>query len=248
MLNEEFKNKEIINKIDYNKEIIKEKININKEEIKYDKLFKVTSFSSLIGAVSSTRTSTKINRPTQTQIQQQTPMLQQQLVTPPSQSPTPIQGQSYDVDQMWSPISNAGNIYEWSRGVISIGKDGTIAKENLDSRIGAHHGGATVRTLINLDITIEIDEFRADIEPFPSGVEGAKKGAIVFQSEGNEVLLYFPESITEEQLESLSSVLTPRENFNYSFTHNEEIFSDKSLQEVIEFSANIRNLSAGVSR
>lgn len=159
---------------DYIKEdianIYKNRIIYKNEKIfKYDKYKSATSFSSFFGRSSST------------------------FQIPASQPSTTLtQGRNYDALKMWSPISTAGKVYEWNRGVIGVNQLGIVAKEN---------------------------------------------------SEGDNGLFYFPESLTNEQIIALGDILSPRTRFNFSYSYNEEIFEDLTVREVLTFAISISSLS-----
>lgn len=144
---------------------------------------------------------------------------------------------------MWSPESWAGNIYEWNRGVIAINQHGVIAKENIDGTF-KHHGGATVRTLNAVGISIKNDV--ADMEPFKVAVDGSNRGAVVFQSEGDTAFIYLPATLNAVQISSLESILLPRQDFHFAFTHNGMIYEEQSFQEIMTFVGNLNNF--GIKR
>lgn len=148
------------------------------------------------------------------------------------------QGRTYDASQMWSPTSSAGNLYEWNRGVIAVSYDGKMIKEKLDGTYN-HHADATVRILGALGIIIQNTN-----APFQAGIDGANEGAIVFQSEGNNALIYFPPAISQEQLGELYSIITPRKGFNFSYTYGEEIFENQDSQSVLAYGENLKNLAS----
>ncbi len=231
----------IINNIekDFN---IKEEINLNKEII-YNKYKDYTDFSKLFSRkprVSTSPQTTTVSTPqSQPQVstpRQSTPVSPSQT-TPQTSSPvqTSQQGRTYDASQMWSPTSWAGNVYEWNRGVVVIAQDGTFIKEKLDGTYN-HHADATVRSLGSLGIVIENTN-----APFQAGIDGASEGAIVFQSEGDNGLIYFPPAISEEQLSELTNIITPRSSFNFSYTYGEEIFEDQDYQSVLSYAVNLNN-------
>ena len=64
-----------------------------------------------------------------TSVSSQSSSSQQPTQTPSVQLP---HGSSYNANNMWSPVSSAGTVYEWNRGVIGISYDGVIEKEKLD--------------------------------------------------------------------------------------------------------------------
>ena len=61
------------------------------------------------------------------------------------QSDQQLTGRGYDVSTSGSPVSYAGVIYEWNRGVIAVDSEGREEKENLDKKFFSHHVDATIR-------------------------------------------------------------------------------------------------------
>lgn len=247
-----YKINEKINNFNYNKEIkniIDKDIIINKEEKimnNYNTYKNVTSFSSLFVSRTSRNAQTvqppmpstpAPSKPT-TQTSQNTSVVQ----TQPTTTPNVTGGRTYDANRMWSPQSFAGKIYEWNRGVIGISLDGTMEKESLDGTLN-HHSDATVRVVNALGSSITDNGM-----PFQMGVDGANEGIVVFQSEGDNGLVYFPENISAEQLNGLMSIITPRSSFNFSYTHGEEVFEDQTNQDVLAFATNISVLANSVRR
>ena len=50
-------------------------------------------------------------------------------------------------------------------------------------------------------------------------------------------------NLSNEQYNELENILKPRMNFNYSFVHNEDIYEEQTVQNVIEYAQNITVLS-----
>ena len=150
-----------------------------------------------------------------------------------------VVGQRYSMNSKyggkWSPRSDVGKIYEWNRGVIGILPDGKIAKEALDETT-THHASATLKIAESFNVAIS-----KTIHPFKAGVVCAKAGILVLQFEGDMVYLYFPQNISEEQLRLLVDLIIPRQNFQYSYVHEEDIIDSKTGEEVLEFAESITN-------
>lgn len=138
-------------------------------------------------------------------------------------------GRKYSADRMWSPFSTSGEIYEWNRGVIVIAFDGKVEKENLDGTYN-HHADATIRVGNLLGANEQMI-----YEPFQAALNCNKYGMIILQSEGDNCFVYFPDTISVNQLSELSKVINPRQAFNFSYTHNEEIFEEQTSLDVINF-------------
>ena len=163
--------------------------------------------------------------------------------------PNPI-GREYNVARMWSPVSDAGKVYKWVRGVIGIGRDGRVVENNLDiSKNVDGHGGATVeiiKTLTglefdtaggnNLNGRVALFNFPS---PFESAINGAEAGLVIFQSEGNNAFVYFPDTITSEQYRKLVNIITPRYRFTFSFTYGKEIYEEQTASDVLSFANKI---------
>ena len=171
---------------------------------------------------------------------QQTPSVPQQQ-TQAAGTSRQFQGRTYDPNKMWSPQSNTGFRYEWNRGVFGISPNGTIIKEKLDGTSN-HHADATVRISANLGFPI-----RSTNLPFAAAVESTNQGIVLFQSEGDNAFVYFPNTVNESQLDVLTMELLPRKDFNFSFTHNQSIFENQTYQDIIDFANSIPKKEAAVA-
>ena len=138
-----------------------------------------------------------------------------------TQSDQQLTGRRYDASTSWSPVSDAGVIYEWNRGVIAVDSEGREEKENLDKNIFSHHADATIRVSRRLGSIIGITK-----SPFEAAINATEDGLLIFQSEGDKALVYLPDTPSQQQIESLTRMLEPRKMFQFSFTYGEEIFED----------------------
>ena len=234
--------------IDNNKEIDilnnNEKYIINNVYDKYDKYKSVDSFSGLFNRAitSSPRPQTASPSTTRNTNQAQTTRQTTQPIQSTKNDPQTNQnGRAYDTKTMWSPQSIAGKVYEWNRGVVGISIDGDIEKEILDGTFN-HHADATVRIAEALGSPIEKTN-----APFEAAINCANNGLLIFQSEGDNVFVYFPPVISEEQLNGLIDIVTPRNGFNFSYTHEEQIYEDQQMQAVINFATTLKAI-ANVAR
>ena len=233
-------------KYDYQKIIKKDDIYINNNFIyeKYDKYYKTTNFSDLFSIISKSNTrktpSQQRTQSSNTQQQAVFPIDTTQVVVPDSQ--TDFQGKVYDANRMWSPASIKGKVYEWDRGVLGISYNGEVEKESLDWTTN-HHADATVRIVRALGGIIS-----DSVMPFQAAVDGTKEGIIIFQSEGDNAFVYFPENITSEQYQELVSVITPRSGFNFSFVHGEEIFEEQNARGILTYANNIKAMPLSTRR
>ena len=167
--------------------------------------------------------------PIQTQTQSQTSQTQTQ--------PTLPKGSSYNASTMWSPVSYAGTVYEWNRGVIGISYDGDVEKESLDGTFN-HHADASVRVSRALGASIPMTT-----APFEAGINASEKGVLILQAEGDECFVYFPESITTKQQQELIKAVTPRSGFEFSFVRGDEMFQFQTAKDVIEYTNALASLS-----
>ena len=133
----------------------------------------------------------------------------------------------------WSPVSNAGKIFEWNRGVIGISEDGEIYKECLDETT-THHAGATYKVANHFEITI----IRTP-QPYKAGVSCSSQGLLLLQFEGDKVCIYFPQSLSEEQFTSLEEIIAPRDTFIYSYDHEGDVVDDKTSEEIMQYAEGI---------
>lgn len=179
-----------------------------------------------------TQTSAQTQAQTQAQAQQQTP-----TQTPSLTSRTATTG--------WSPMSIAGTIYKFNRGVIGIDYEGEIHEIILD-RTTRHHNDATaeIGTLTNCPVS---DKYAG---PFENGLEVSEQGTLIIQLEGDSMLVYLPKEMTTEQYNKLVSEVTPRSNFTVSFTHDGQIYDDNNVtaSALLSFSQNLTTSTRRVSR
>lgn len=150
-----------------------------------------------------------------------------------------------DADKRWSPISSAGKIYEFDRGVIGINQSGQIIKKPLDSTY-THHDTATWSIINNKELHYlghnydNSDYFRLLREsrsknPFEIGCEASdEKGFIILQLEGDGITAYVPKNINLKQLLSLMAVLAPRKKFEISFWNDGEIHENTEVIDYID--------------
>ena len=145
----------------------------------------------------------------------------------------------------WSPISTAGTIYKFNRGVIGIDYEGETHEIILD-RTARHHNEATaeIGTLTNCPVS---DKYAG---PFENGLEVSEQGTLIIQLEGESMLVYLPKEMTTEQYNKLVSEVTPRSNFTVSFTHDGQIYDDNNVtaSALLSFSQNLTASTRRVSR
>ncbi len=151
--------------------------------------------------------------------------------------PTLPKGSSYNASAMWSPVSYAGTVYEWNRGVIGISYDGNVEKESLDGTYN-HHADASVRVSSALGASIPMTT-----APFEAGINASEKGVLILQAEGDKCFVYFPESITTKQQQELIKAVTPRSGFEFSFVRGDEMFQFQTAKDVIEYTNALASLS-----
>ena len=139
----------------------------------------------------------------------------------------------------WSPQSDAGVVYEWDRGVIAIGTEGQIVKEQLDGTDN-HHADSTVRlsSIVGIDIN-------PTTHPYEAGCEAANNNLVILQSEGDGALFYLPDEISEKQAIAIEEIAAPRKNFNISFAYKGVPTDNISYEELMTF---IRGITRSLAK
>ena len=129
----------------------------------------------------------------------------------------------------WSPQSDAGVVYEWDRGVIAIGTEGQIVKEQLDGTDN-HHADSTVRlsSIVGIDIN-------PTTHPYEAGCEAANNNLVILQSERDGALFYLPDEKSKEQAIAIEEIAAPRKNFNISFAYKGVPTDNISYEELMTF-------------
>ncbi len=135
----------------------------------------------------------------------------------------------------WSPISGAGVVYEFDRGVIGIDPTGNIKKEILDGT-DKHHSDATIRITNKFGHNLKETEY-----PFQAGMNSMAVGILIIQLEGNNAQVYFPEVITAIQQQQLIEILDKRGKFNFNYICGQRLAENVSADDVISFSETIKS-------
>ena len=227
-----------------NKNLIKEK-NINKEYLLKDDNTSLSDILNLIRSARGVNTSQTRRVITQNPLPRSTgsnniPQMQQPQTTPQTSSikPTPIT----NPNQLWSPVSGAGVIYKYNRGVIGIEIDGTKHEIIFDGTF-RHHNEATAEIGIKTNCPVT-DKYA---NPFLNGMEVSKQGTIIIQLEGDSILVYLPEMISNEQYIALEYEVNPRSNFStVAFSHGDDIYDDQNVN--IQYLRNFYSNIVGVAR
>lgn len=140
----------------------------------------------------------------------------------------------------WSPVSFTGKVYEFNRGVICIGERQT-EKYSLD-RGFFHHGEATIIAALSADgVRFSINESLIrgissySEKPFEAGVLVSKSNNVLIQLEGDEVLLFLPDSMNEYQALQLYKVIKPRLSFHFSLYHAGNVYDNISYKGIRTF-------------
>ena len=248
--------KEEINNIYINKN--KELNYKNNIEYKYNIYKDADSFSDLMRLIQLARRIQQQQQQTQTQTPNQTiqavPQTSRQTTVAPStpnqqQTPTQTSAQTPNLTSRtattgWSPMSIAGTVYKFNRGVIGIDYEGETHEIILD-RTARHHNEATaeIGTLTNCPVS---DKYAG---PFENGLEVSEQGTLIIQLEGDSMLVYLPKEMTTEQYNKLVSEVTPRSNFTVSFTHDGQIYDDNNVtaSALLSFSQNLTASTRRVS-
>lgn len=229
-------------------------INYNKEYLYKDDY---TNLSDILSAIRSARAvstsqtrrvttqnplprSTGSNNIPQMQQPQTTQSTNQQQTTPQTSSIRPKT--ITNTNQLWSPVSGAGVIYKYNRGVIGIEIDGTKHEIIFDGTF-RHHNEATAEIGIKTNCPVT-DKYA---NPFLNGMEVSKQGTIIIQLEGDSILVYLPEMISNEQYIALESEVNPRSNFStVAFSHGDDIYDDQNVN--IQYLRNFYSNIVGVAR
>lgn len=137
-------------------------------------------------------------------------------------------------NRLWgSPRDFSGTVYQFNRGVIGINVDGKIAISIID-QTNLHHNDATRQ--VSAELGFPSNQLHST--PFEAGEEAAQNGIVLIQLEGAAALVYLPDEIQEEQQSSLKEVLDPRQRFEFSFTHQGQIYTDDiTLDTLLQYTS-----------
>lgn len=125
------------------------------------------------------------------------------------------------------PESATGVVYKFDRGVIGITETGQVYEEILDGT-NYHHGETTRK--IGKQTGCEIPDEIGNPH-FSVGVAVSLQGVLIIHLEGSAMFTYLPETISEEQYQSLEQEVIPRTNFEIiSFTHNNQIYTNDDIK------------------
>ena len=122
---------------------------------------------------------------------------------------------------------------DYTKEVIGIDESGRIIEENLDIT-DSHHASSTIRIAKKIGKNIE-----TSISPFITAVEAIKKGIIIIQTENARALIYLPNKITKEQLESLQKSLESKTYYFMSLITQDRIIEEVNLLNVIAYAASL---------
>ena len=124
----------------------------------------------------------------------------------------------------WSPISIAGVVYKFNRGVIGIDREGNVTERVLDGTWN-HHSEVTAEVADLIDLA----PYEKYNRPFQNGLLAAKNGVLIIQLEGDSALVYLPDELSQEQLLKLNLEMEPRKNFTISYTYDNQPFDDDKI-------------------
>lgn len=139
-----------------------------------------------------------------------------------------------DTKNRWSPISSAGTTYKFNRGVIGIDRNGQKFEIILDQTY-RHHNDATAEIGLRTNCNI----LNIDAGPFEMAIDIANQGIVIIQLEGNSMLVYLPDNLTEQQNKSLENEMIPRRRFELSFTYQSDIYSNVNINDLAIMCQNI---------
>ena len=113
---------------------------------------------------------------------------------------------------------NIVGIHLWQRGVIAIDKEGKTEKVVLDGT-PVHHLEATIELIKYFNREISKNLYL----PYEAGVEGARLGLMIFQSDGEWAFVYVPSEITQQQLNSIEKIITKKKTKELTIIYNGEL-------------------------
>lgn len=230
--------KNIYNEYKYIEKIPKDNM-YQKIEKKY--LFEEKNLSDVIAAIRRARSQ---SMQPQSQPRATSTGTQQSVITPSRGSIQPSNITS--ARRLWSPVSTSGIVYKYNRGVIGIGLDGTKYEIIFDGTL-RHHNEATAE--IGVKTNCPVTDKNAN--PFFNGMEVSQQGTIIIQLEGDSMLVYLPETISEAQFQSIETEIIPRSNFStVAYSHGNDIYDDPNVnvETLRQFYGNIINASRRVTR
>lgn len=122
-----------------------------------------------------------------------------------------------------APISDAGVVYKYDRGVIGIDQYGKKEEIDLDE-FNISSGGHSLATLfIGCLLNKECKEKYESLPimtPFESGKIISDYGIYIIQLEGDSMYVYNPETPTDIQKKALQEELDVRTNFKIEYIEN----------------------------
>ena len=113
---------------------------------------------------------------------------------------------------------NIVGIHLWQRGVIAIDKEGKTEIVVLDGT-PVHHLEATIELIKYFNREISKNLYL----PYEAGVEGARLGLKIFQSDGEWAFVYVPSEITQQQLNSIEKIITQKKTKELTIIYNGEL-------------------------
>lgn len=130
-------------------------------------------------------------------------------------------------------------VCKFTRCVVGIDATGKRYEIDLDNS-GRHHSDATYEIGIRTGCSVK----EPSAEPFIIGQEVAQQGTIIIQIYVDDMIVYLPESISQEQYIEINNFLNScKEIEEIAFTHNDELYeapkSDITIDTLIQFCSQI---------
>lgn len=119
--------------------------------------------------------------------------------------------------------------------VIGIGRWGDTKRIDLVER-DLTHAEATKEVARELFVKME-----SSIGPVKAGRNAADVGLVIFQIAGDTVCLYLPETLKEDQNNTLEEILKEKSNSTFYVSYQEEIYNDIDVNEVLSMIGKLKS-------
>lgn len=130
--------------------------------------------------------------------------------------------------------SNAGIVYQFDHGIMVIASNGKKTTETFDD--SSYHGNVVYESAKKLGQEYS----KVDNSNDMNGFSAAKIGLLTIYFEGNDCLIFFPNRLTQYQLEELIAAINPRKkDFTFHFARGEDYFDDIAGDKVIDYAFKI---------
>ena len=121
-------------------------------------------------------------------------------------------------------------VYDYSNGCIMINENGKTNEINIDKNISNHNQASAIKLMLK-NFNIQVDNNQNN--SFILSVTGTYNNILTIQINGEEVTMFFPDEITEEQYSSLKRIINKmkqseinnNKKFNITLYHKELIYN-----------------------